>query len=105
MVKRPKKTVCFIRKGFIQSTILRSSRVLSSKHRINPYLENIDEIWQWNVETSDQPKHGWHEQGYVATRARHWFKPGLEQQLRQTWNSCQESLATRLLNWPEPVLE
>ena len=46
IVKRHrKKAVCCIRENFPQSTILRSSTILTSKHRINPYLENIDEIW------------------------------------------------------------
>ena len=31
-------------KIFIKLVILRSSTILSSKHRINPYLEKIDEI-------------------------------------------------------------
>ena len=44
--KHRKETVSCIRENFLESAILRSSTILSSKRRINPYLENIDEIWQ-----------------------------------------------------------
>ena len=53
-----------IRETFQWSTILRSLRIFSTKHRINPHPEKIGEIWQENVEISDLQIYGWHEKEY-----------------------------------------
>ena len=45
IVKKHRKDTATLKKIFLNQQ-LRSSRILSSKHRINPYIENIDEIWQ-----------------------------------------------------------
>ena len=45
IVKKHRKDTAALEKIFFNQQ-LRSSRILSSKHRVSPYLENIDEIWQ-----------------------------------------------------------